>query len=278
MSSLTFIYTWFSKWQNVWPWQDLNLHHPTSTSHNEPLYQLSYMAGERNATEKTSSVIGFQHVCLFCFPYGDETTSATYSVFIATYSLPLCFATIPSSKLDCFHFSWRYMTTFTFPGNIWPLSLSSETPTYPSPTPLMASLVAGSDHMRNGDSKSSWGHALLNFWSHCIVRLLSVWIEILNWSSSHAQRQRVWKANGEGDRQEGEWEWKSYSFACAQRNQSIDLHHHHHHRLAPALGLLLPLRPAARPPPLRHLCPHHWRPSCHSPPWYPLPQVNLTFL
>ena len=47
---------------------------------------------------------------------------------------------IPSSKWDCFHFSWRYMTTFTFPGNIWPLSLSSETPTYPSPTPLMASL------------------------------------------------------------------------------------------------------------------------------------------
>ena len=102
---------------------------------NEPLYQLSYMAGERSAMEKTSSVIGFQHVCLFCSPYGDETTSATYH-----NSLPLCFATIPSSKLDCFHFSWRYMTTFTFPGNIWPLSLSSETPTYPSPTPLMASL------------------------------------------------------------------------------------------------------------------------------------------
>ena len=177
---------------------------------NEPLYQLSYMAGERNATEKTSSVIGFQHVCLFCFPYGDETTSATYN-----NSLPLCFTTIPSfhqirlhslllAIYDHFHFSWQYLATFTF---LWNNDLAF---TYTLDGQFIQ--VAGSNHMRNCDSKSSWGHALLNLWSHCIhslVRPWSVWIEILNWSSSHAQRQRVWKANGEGDRQEGEWEWKS---------------------------------------------------------------------
>ena len=174
---------------------------------------------------------------------------------------------------DHFHFSRQYLATFTF---LWNTDLS-----FTHTLDGQFTQVAGSNHMRNCDSKSSWGHAPLNLWSHCIhsiVRPWIVWIEILNWWISHAQRQRVWKANGEGDRQEGEWEWKSYSLAWAQRNQSIDLHHNHHHRLAPALGLLLPLRPAARPPSLRHLCPHRWRPSCHSPPWYPLPEVNLTFL